>query len=119
MTGSLGEAEQLIQKCVNLEPKDHSHIIDLNKVKTLIKEWDTLNENIKKEDFVKVEEIAHKMLNDCTDYSPLKIIYIKALLENVKLIEAISYLSSKVTNDEKNEDEFKYLTALALYYDGQ
>ena len=119
MTGNLGEAEQIIQKCSNLEPKDHSHITDLHKVRTLLKEWDNLNENLKKEDNIKVEEIAAKMLNDCTDYPALKLIYIKAMLDNVKLTEAISYLSSKLTNDEKSEDEFKYLTALALYYDGQ
>jgi Flp pilus assembly protein TadD len=119
ITGNLGEAELLIQKCVNLEPKDHTHILELNKSKTLIKEWDILNENLTKENTVKVEEIAAKMLNDCTDYPALKAIYIKAMLDNVKLTEAITYLSSKLTNDEKSEDEFKYLTALALYYEGQ
>jgi predicted Zn-dependent protease len=119
MTGHIGEAEQLFQKCINLEPKDHTHVTDLNRAKTLIKEWESLNENLKKEDFVKVEEIAAKMLIECTEYAMLKQIYIKAMLDNVKLNEAINFISNKLTNDEKNEDEFKYLTALALYYDGQ
>ncbi len=117
--GNLGSAEQLLQKCKNLEPKDSTHVVDHNKVVGLIKDWDLLNENFTNQKFDKVEEIASKMLKDCTDYSQLKIYYIESLLNNVKLSEAIQFLSSKLNSDEKFEDEFQYLTVLALYYDGQ
>ena len=38
LTGNLGEAEALIQKCINFEPKDSSHVVDLGKMDILVEE---------------------------------------------------------------------------------
>ena len=119
MTGNLGEAEQLYQKCVNLEPRDLSHSTDLNKVRSLINDWESLCENFEKENFVKCEEIGSRLLKSCSEYSELKKLYVQCLLNNVKLIDSINFLSTKLNNDEKQDDDFKYYTILAYYYNGQ
>jgi DnaJ homolog subfamily C member 7 len=59
------------------------------------------------------------LIKDCTEFTQLKIIYVESLLNNCKINEAIDFLINKLTNDEKNNDEFEYLLALAFYYDGK
>jgi len=117
--GNLGEAQLLLQKCVNLEPRDTSHQTDLNLVKTHISNWDLLQEFKTKQDWKRCEEICDKIIKDCSEYSELKIIYVESLLNNVKITEAIDFLIKKITPEEKSNDEFDYLLSLALYYDGK
>jgi tetratricopeptide (TPR) repeat protein len=116
LTGSLGEAGILIQKCINFEPKDSTHILDLNKVQSLLKNYEKLKE--KQQDSNKSEELAQKLLIECTDWTEIKIIYIEALLNNVKLAEATHFLAHKLNQEESTSDEFQYLLCLAFYYDG-
>ena len=40
-------------------------------------------------------------------------------MENVKLTEALQYINKEVTYEDKKNEQFDYLTALCLYYDGQ
>jgi DnaJ family protein C protein 7 len=117
--GNFGDADILLQKCINLEPKDPSHLTELNAVKTHISDWDSLQESKKKEDWKKCEEICEKLLKDCPDYSQLKLIHVQSLLNNVKIQQAIEFLLSKVTAEEKSNEEFDYLLVLAFYYDGK
>jgi tetratricopeptide (TPR) repeat protein len=117
--GNLGEVDILYQKCVNLEPREYTHSTDLNKVRALLQDYDKLTEAISKEDYQKSEELAKKILKECTEYTEVKKLLIKSLLENVKLDEAYTFLTTKLNRDEKNEDEFEYLTALTLYYQGK
>jgi tetratricopeptide (TPR) repeat protein len=119
LLGNLGEADLLLQKCVNLEPREYSHSTELNKVRTLLQDYDKLDEALTKEDFKKVEELAGKILKECSEYTKVKKIYIKALVENVKLSEALNFLNNKLNADEKNDEEFEYMQALVLYYDGK
>jgi tetratricopeptide (TPR) repeat protein len=119
ITGNLGEAEILIQKCINFEPKDSAHTADLNKVKGLLKNYENLKESHDKQDYQRVEELAEKMLKDCTEWSEVKQMYLMALLSNCKIPEAIKILTSKLNPEESNNDEFQYLFCLAFYYDGQ
>lgn len=119
MTGNLGEAEMLLQKCVNIDSKDPSHAVGLNKVRTHMSDYEKLLEGRQKEDYVKCEELGQKILKECTEFTSVKIIYIEALLDNVKLTEAIKFLASKLNDEEKNNEEFDYLLTLAFYYDGK
>jgi hypothetical protein len=117
LTGNLGEAEMLMQKCINLE-KDNSHLVDLGKIQTLLKNFEKLKEYYGKQDFKTSEDLAHKILDECTEWTEVKKYYIEALLANVKLSEATNFLVSNLNQEESNSDEFQYLLCLALYYDG-
>ena len=117
--GNFGDAEMLLQKCINLESREPSHVSDFANVKKLIKNFEVLQEAKVKEDWKKCEDIAAPMIKECTEFSNLKIIYVESLLNNVKLTEAIDFLINKVSSDEKINDEFDYLLALGFYYDGK
>jgi DnaJ homolog subfamily C member 7 len=118
--GNFGNAENLLQKCINLEPRDSTHVADLNRVKEYIKNYETLIEvKGKQEDWKRCEEICDKLFKEITDFTQLKIIYVEILLESVKIQEALNFIMSKLTPEERSSEEFEYLTTLALYYDGK
>lgn len=119
MYGNLGEAEILLNKAITIEPREHQHITDLRNLKGLIELNDELHKYFEKKEFEKVEEIAHKLLEKCPEYSHCKIWYLEALLENLKINQVVSFISTKLNDEEKNNDEFDYLLALAFYYDGK
>lgn len=118
MYGNFGDCHMILNKCINLEKSELEHKTDLNNINRMIKEYESIDELINKKDFVKAEEIAEKLLKDCTEFLALKKIYITLLLENLKLNEAIIFITSKISHDEKC-DEIDYYLALAFYYDGQ
>jgi hypothetical protein len=107
-----------IQKCINIEPKDSSHMMDFGKIQGLIKNFEKLKEGYSKQDYKKTEELGHKILEDCTEWTEVKKYYVDALLANVKLTEATNFLVNKLNHEESVSDEFQYLLCLTLYYDG-
>lgn len=117
--GDFGDAEILLQKCVNLEPRDPSHSVEYNGVKKMIQNYESLQEAFKKEDWKRCEELSSTLIKDCSEFSQLKILYVETLLNNVKLTEAIDFLINKVSADEKSNEEFDFLLAKAFYYDGK
>jgi DnaJ homolog subfamily C member 7 len=117
--GNFGDAEMLLQKCCNVEPRDTSHVADLANCRKLITNFEILHEARAKEDWKRCEEVAQPLIKECTEFSNLKIIYVEALLNNVKLQEAIDFLINKVSQDEKSNEEFDFLLAKAFYYDGK
>lgn len=117
--GDFGDAEILLQKCVNLEPRDPSHVTEYNSVKKFIQNYETLSEVLKKEDYKRSLEICESMIKECSEFTQLKLIYVDTLLNNVKLTEAIDFLINKVSPEEKQNIEFEFLLALAFYYDGK
>ena len=116
--GNFGDCFFIINKCINLEPKEHEHRTELNHIQKTIRDFESIEELIKKKEFVKAEEISEKLLKECLEFNALKITYIKVLIENLKLVEAIKFIISKISQEEKN-DEIEYFLALAFYYDGQ
>ena len=108
----------ILNKCVNLEPKELTHKTELKNMEKNISDYESIDEKIKKGDFKEAEEKIEKILKESTEFLSLKITYLKVLLENVKLTEAINFIVNKFTKDEKT-DECDYLLALAFYYDGQ
>jgi len=117
--GNFGNAENLLQKCVNLEPRDATHVTELNKIKEYIRNYESLNDAKAREDWGRCLELCDKLLKEITDFTTLKITYVETLLENVKIQEALDFITTKLTPEERSSDEFEYLTALALYYDGK
>ena len=118
--GNYGESLILLEKCANLEPRESSHKNDIDKVKHLVEDYELIKEYKIKEDWNKVEEICLRLLNESSEYTELKLEYINCLIENVKLLEAISFIQNKVTTDERIKyEEFDYYATLCLYYDGQ
>lgn len=116
--GNFGDCHILITKSIYLEPRETEHKKDLYNIEKTIKDYESIEELIIKKEFKKAEEIAEKLLKESTAFTALKLSYIKLLLENLKLNEAITFITSKISQDEKN-DEIDYLLALAFYYDGQ
>jgi len=116
--GNLGESLTILQKCINLDPKEAEHKNDLDAIQKKIFNYELIDENINKKDFVKAEEIAEKLVKECTEFLALKITYIKILIENLKLQEAIKFIMNNISSEEKN-DEIDYLLALCFYYDSQ
>lgn len=116
--GNLGESFTILQKCVNLEPKDQDHKNELDSIQKKIYNTELIEECMNKKDFVKAEELAEKLVKECTEFLSLKTNYVKILIENLKLQEAIKFIMNNFTQDEKN-DEIDYLLALSFYYDGQ
>ena len=116
--GNLGESLCIMQKCINLEPKEPDHKAELDAIQKKIFNYEIIEECFNKKDFVKAEELAEKLVKECTEFLTMKIIYVKILIENMKLQEAIKFLLSNISAEEKT-DETDYLLALAFYYDGQ
>lgn len=116
--GNFGDCIMILQKCVNLEPNDSTHKTELKNMQKTISDYESIDEKIKKADYKEAEEKIEKILKESTEFLSLKITYVKCLLENVKLTEAITFILQKFTKDEKT-DECDYLLALAFYYDGQ
>ncbi len=116
--GNLGESLSILQKCINLEPKEPEHKNEYEAIRKKITNYELMEENVNKRNFEKAEEIAEKLVKECTEFLTLKTTYIKILLENLKLQEAIKFIIQNISSDEKN-DEIDYLLGLAFYYDGQ
>ena len=116
--GNFGDCLMILQKCMNLEPKEYSHKTEYKNMEKLIKDYESIDEKVEKKDFKEAEEKIQKILKDSTEFLSLKVTYVKVLIENLKLIDAITFIVQKFTPDEKT-DEIDYLLALSFYYDGQ
>jgi DnaJ family protein C protein 7 len=119
--GELGEALMLLEKSVCIEPKVHDHLVELGNVQNLIKNFEEINtismtSNV---DNTKLETLCRDLLQKCKNFTKLKLLYVKSLLNNCKPAEAITYLTQKLSVEEKISEEFEYLTAQSLYYDGK
>lgn len=118
--GHLGEAVDLFQKCINLEPKDSSHNTDLNNVKKLLEQNDNLNDHWSKKNLSRSEEIAEAILKEAPEFTSVKLIYLESLLNNVKLDEAENFLIKRVNDEEKAiYEDFNFLLAVTYYYQGK
>lgn len=119
--GELGDAQMLIEKCVCLEPKVHDHLIELGNIQTAIKTLEEINklQTSSSVDNSKLEQLSSELLQKCKDFSVIKKTYINSLLNNCKTAEALAFLTQKLNEEEKSDEDFEYLTVLALYYDGR
>lgn len=117
--GNLGEAEMNLNKCITIEPKEYQHINELKNLKGIIQLNNDLETAYTKKDFEKAEELSKKLLESCPESSHAKLVHIESLLKNLKINQALSFLNSKLNEEEKNKDEFDYLIVLAFYYDGK
>ena len=117
--GNFGEASVVQEKAVNLEPGNATFKSQLNSIKMQIEKWEKIQEKKKDQKYEDVEELCKKMLEVSPEFPELKLEYIRTLVELVKLTEALSFINSKVTKADKDfSDDFDYLIALVLYYDG-
>ena len=120
IVGNLGEAKMTQQKCLNFEPNNYTYKEQMSTIEKIIEDEEKMREKIKEEKFDEAEEICKRLIEKSPEFIDFKKQYIKLLLENVKIQEAISYIVKSVnTEDKMRDEEFDYLTALALYYDGQ
>ena len=119
ITGQIGEAKLLQEKALNLEPYNSAYREQMTTIEKILEDETKLNDKINEKKFEDAEEVCKRMIEKVSDFSELKLKYIKILIENVKLTEALNYINKEVNYMDKKNDEFDYLTALCLYYDGQ
>ena len=120
IVGNLGEAKIIQQKALNLEPNNSVYKDQMNIIAKIIEDEEKMQEKIKEQKFDDAEEICKRLIEKVPEFSDLKKHYIKILLENVKIQDTLAYIAQKVTAEDKMKDEeFNYLIALTLYFDGQ
>ena len=119
ITGQIGEAKLLQEKALNLEPNNSTYKEQMATIEKILEDETKLNDKINEKKFEDAEEVCKRMIEKVSDFSDLKLKYIKILIENVKLTEALQYINKEVNYTDKKNDEFDYQTALCLYYDGQ
>jgi len=120
IVGNLGEAKIIQEKALNFEPNNSAYREQMNTIEKVIQDEEKMREKINEKKFDEAEEICKKLIEKVSDFVDLKKYYIKILIENVKLTDALTYISNEVNFEDKIKDpELDYLTALTLYYDGQ
>ncbi len=120
IVGNLGEAKMTQQKALNFEPNNSVYKEQMGTIEKIIEDEQKMKEKINENKFDEAEEICKKLLEKVPAFSELKKNYIKILIENVKLQDALVFISKEITFEDKMKDsEFDYLTALTLYFDGQ
>ncbi len=120
LVGNLGEAQITQQKALNFEPNNSTFKDQMNTIQKIIDDEAKMKEKIKEQKWDEAEVVCKSLLEKVPAFSELKKYYIKILLENVKIQDALSFITKEVNFEDKMKDEeFDYLIALALYYDGQ
>ena len=120
IVGNFGEAKMTQQKALNFEPNNSVYKEQMGTIEKIIEDEQKMKEKINENKFDEAEEICKKLLEKVPAFSELKKDYIKILIENVKLQDALVFISKEITFEDKMKDsEFDYLTALTLYFDGQ
>lgn len=117
--GELSEAELYLKRCVDLEPEEKSHRVDLQIVRDLISSNEQMNKSKFIYDYKKCEPLAKKLLEYCSEASHIKLIYLESLLQNCKPEQALSFYKHKVNDDENKKEEFQYILSQTYYQDGK
>lgn len=116
--GKLPDAEAVIQKCCNLEPKEFSHKQEFSKIKSTIEELNKFYEAWKDQKFDKVEELGAKLVSICQGNYEIKQFYMESLIANNKLQDATKFWTTKLTDKERSSDEFLFIICKIFYYEG-
>ena len=120
LIGNLGEAKMTQQKALNIEPNNSGYKEQMGSIDKIIEDEQKMKEKINEQKFDEAEEVCKKLIEKVPAFSDLKKYYIKILIENVKLTDALAYITKEVNFEDKMKDEeFDYLIALTLYFDGQ
>ena len=120
LVGNLGEAKLTQQKALNFEPNNSVYKEQMATIEKIIEDEEKMREKINEQKFDEAEEVCKKLIEKVPEFSDLKKHYIKILLENVKLQDALVYINKEINFEDKMKDpEFDYLIALTLYFDGQ
>lgn len=117
--GELNEAEVYLKRCEHIEPNEALHKTHVKDVFEMIKNVDLMRSNKNKGEYKEVVENCEKVLKYITEVKQFKVIYVEALLKVCKITEAMKFIKHKLSESERNEEEFQYLYCLACYYDGQ
>jgi hypothetical protein len=77
-----------------------------------------LMKNYNNKEYKVSENMGNDILAKSPDFTRVKIIVIESLINNAKAPEAMSFITTKVSNEEKNaNDDFNYYLAYACYLD--
>lgn len=118
ITANFAEAENVMQKCCNFEPKEHNHKLDFGKAKNYVKDLNSFHDAYNSENYIKGEEIGAKLIEVCHGNNDFKLAYMDCLIGNNKLNEAISFFQKKLNSNDRGEDEAIYLMCKVFYYEG-
>jgi len=117
--GELSEAELFLKKCVEVEPNDESHKIDVDIVRELINSHKDLNKAKFLYDWKKCEILGEKLLSKCTEDYKIKLIYMESLINNCKPQAALTYFKEKIHSEDSRNEKIQYLVCQAYYQDGK
>lgn len=118
--GKIGDAKIMQEKALNLEPYNSTFREQMTSIEKILEDEVKLEDKIKDKKFEDAEEVCKRLIEKVSDFSELKLKYIQVLIENVKLTDALQYINKEINfEDKKSNEQFDYLTALCLYYDGQ
>ena len=120
LIGNLGEAKMTQQKALNIEPNNSGYKEQMGTIDKIIEDEQKMKEKITEQKFDEAEEVCKKLIEKVPAFSDLKKNYIKILIENVKLKDALAYINKAINFEDKMKDpEFDYLIALTLYFEGE
>ena len=110
--GKIGDAKIMQEKALNLEPYNSTFREQMTSIEKILEDEVKLEDKIKDKKFEDAEEVCKRLIEKVSDFSDL--------IENVKLTDALQYINKEINfEDKKSNEQFDYLTALCLYYDGQ
>jgi tetratricopeptide (TPR) repeat protein len=114
--GFFGDSLNFLQKCANFEPREPSHRQEIIEVNGLVQNQQkalSLIETSKYED-------ALPLLADLVEKAPffqdIKLQYINCLIQLMKFDQVYTVITTKRSKADKENLEFDFLCALALYY---
>ncbi len=82
--------------------------------------FNEMEKKYQENDFSTTLILSQEILLKCVDSIKIKKIYVESLIKNVKLAEAMAYITSNISNEEHSQtDDFYFLLAQAFYYDGK
>ena len=114
--GNFPEAESILLRCINLEPKEYQHKQDLINVRLNISSFNNFLESYVNQDYEKSVKEGEKLILICTGNSEVKEKYMDSLINIGKLKEATT-LWQKLQDIERGKDEFIYLICKVFYYE--
>lgn len=99
--GQIGNAKMLQEKALNLEPNNSIFKEQMTIIEKILEDEEKLEDRIKDKKFEDAEEVCKRLIEKESDFSELKLKYIKILIENVKLTEAIQYINNEINFEDK------------------
>lgn len=92
---------------------------DVKKVMNLIEKETILEVYFNEGEYEKAEKELEEILKECGYCKKFKLLYLKNLLFLLKFDKVSNFLKTKLSEDEKEDDDFIFLTCKLLYFENK